>query len=98
MPRLRRKVVQVALVLLILCAGVSAQTADFSARHLAAHHQTASCDLCLVAHASAIVTGGVLHRAVLAAPVRWREGWHHLSFIAEPELTRDASRGPPYFQ
>jgi hypothetical protein len=91
----RNKILQVALVLLILCAGVSAQAADSSACHFSVHHQTSSCDLCLAAHAPAIITVGALHRVVSAPPVAWREGWHNVSFIAEPELTRDLSRGPP---
>jgi hypothetical protein len=94
----RSKVLQVALLLLILCAGISAQTADFSARHLAAHHQSASCDLCLVAHAPAVLAGGVLHRAVLSPRITWRERWQLVAFISEPDLTRDASRGPPCYQ
>ena len=89
------KVLQVALLLLLLCAGISAQTADVSARHYAAHHQSSSCDLCLVAHAPAVLAGGVLHRADVSPGVSWRERWHLVASISEPDLARDASRGPP---
>ena len=89
------KVLQVILLLLILCAGISAQTADVSARHHSAHHQSTSCDLCLVAHAPALVAAGALHGAVLSPRVTWRERYYRVEFLAEPELARDASRGPP---
>lgn len=93
----RSKILQVVWLLLILCAGVSAKTADFSARHLAAHHQTASCDLCLVAHAPAVLAGGVLHRAVIAPKVTWHARWHLVTLVSEPDLNQDASRGPPTY-
>jgi Protein of unknown function (DUF2946) len=93
----RSKLLRIALLLLILCAGISAQTADLSAQHLAAHHQSASCDLCLVAHAPAVLASGALHRALLSPRVTWRERWQNVSFIAEPELASDASRGPPTY-